>query len=734
MKLKKLHIVSITLSFLLALGACSNLNEVKNPLDGFKLIVNYDIFETFVSFRFIDTGTGGLLGVSDGSSVNVTIGGEDQEGVVSQLGEHSTQYASFSGLLALALNPKPPYVPESDNPFNFTITADFDGYYSEEFSVEITETGNHTFEVYMEKVGSPTGYREYFRKIPLNEANEVAHSVSIDSHDKNFCFTIPAGATFFDADGGQVAGDEVSLSVIVYNRIEYAPVPTALITDVEVGGNKETGAFNPLNLAKVRIWSDTKEVSYLQNGEMQICFEIDPALKDPRTWEPIKEGDALKVWQFDEPGKTWVYKNDVLVLKNSNGLKYINTNIDHCATFSGAIVQGVCRFNGDVKFSSEANAFPGPVSLSVDCYRLGDGKFIEKELYEFSESEYSAAFSFLVPENNPVKFSVSNQNNTNSFEATPAEIQVASPCGRGYSFEVQLKPTSMDFAGAIQFHFAGSFPNGQIEVGIDFYDAQTGQLLLTQRHTVSDNEVVDLSTSIKQVNSLRIVYNAINTDNWFFANPSEIIVDNPLANGLLWEVELTPEKCLLNGNLVFDFTGPFGGSNIYFEVEVRDEQTGAVIESYILQCSETNTTIPFSIVLPNDKTVYLKLKRVAGETKFHVYPYEISVGMPCQQNLTWNMEISPVVMQLVNVNVLITCPNAQIIPSFKGYYRLVWEDEWKEVDLVYGSASLNMELNGTYELGIIIDGKMISKEYIVTGPDLSLEFELDDQECGTLGY
>ena len=54
----------------------------------------------------MDGGTGELIGSTDETSVTITVTGEDKDGVVNQLGERSSEFYSFSGLLTLALNPK----------------------------------------------------------------------------------------------------------------------------------------------------------------------------------------------------------------------------------------------------------------------------------------------------------------------------------------------------------------------------------------------------------------------------------------------------------------------------------------------------------------------------------------------------------------------------------------------------------------------------------------------------
>ena len=70
--------LTIFLLSLLFIASCGKFDDLKTPLDGFKIYINYDIFDTFISFRFVDTATGELIGTTD---VKATISGENKDGV-----------------------------------------------------------------------------------------------------------------------------------------------------------------------------------------------------------------------------------------------------------------------------------------------------------------------------------------------------------------------------------------------------------------------------------------------------------------------------------------------------------------------------------------------------------------------------------------------------------------------------------------------------------------------------
>ena len=97
------------------LSSCIHLSDLKSPLEGIKVLVNYNIFKTFLSFRFVDSVTGLPIGQTGSEKVQVHITGSSSPAIVDQLGNHKDIYETVFGLLSLALNPKDPWKPSAQN-------------------------------------------------------------------------------------------------------------------------------------------------------------------------------------------------------------------------------------------------------------------------------------------------------------------------------------------------------------------------------------------------------------------------------------------------------------------------------------------------------------------------------------------------------------------------------------------------------------------------------------------
>ena len=77
----KVFILSILVGFI----SCNKFEEFKSPVEDFNIILNYDIFETFITLRLIDAPTGELIGAADNERVTVEISEEGSGAVVEQL-------------------------------------------------------------------------------------------------------------------------------------------------------------------------------------------------------------------------------------------------------------------------------------------------------------------------------------------------------------------------------------------------------------------------------------------------------------------------------------------------------------------------------------------------------------------------------------------------------------------------------------------------------------------------
>ena len=286
----------------------------------------------------------------------------------------------------------------------------------------------------------------------------------------------------------------------------------------------------------------------------------------------------------------------------------------------------------------------------------------------------------------------------------------------------------------MSFHFTEPFPKENFNVRVGFYRADNNSLLLSKVYNVSQDKTVLIETGVPVNQKLYLKFSAANQDDAFTHFPEEIFIDDPSTPNQSWQVSLTPTNCASSGALNINYEGGFENDPIELKLRFIDNQTKSIYKEKILTLTPPTNNISFSEIFPKEQMFQMQILRTGSGQTFHAYPYLFPLDQTCTNSLYLHVTLSPVVEQFVVSNVTVECPSAEILPTLQGFYRLVWEDDWHGAEIVNGFIGLNLELNGTYEVGIIIDNKMKIQEYKVTNAVNNIIFELDDEECDKMGW
>lgn len=109
------------------------------------LIVDFNFFTTRVSYKFIDLADNSLIK----SDARIWFTGKNAQNIVNFAGENHIEYSTSEGQLELTLNP---YIDFSaDNPFEYAINVEIDGYETGFQGIRINSQGKKTFEIYLAK-------------------------------------------------------------------------------------------------------------------------------------------------------------------------------------------------------------------------------------------------------------------------------------------------------------------------------------------------------------------------------------------------------------------------------------------------------------------------------------------------------------------------------------------------------------------------------------------------------
>jgi hypothetical protein len=717
----------ISLLSLLFIASCGKFDDLKNPLDGFKIYINYDIFDTFLSFRFIDTATGQLISTTD---VRATIQGTHKGGVVDQFGNNKDSYTSVYGLMSLALNPKDPYVPADDNPIQFSVLATASGYQDQKTDITLNETGVHYFNIYLEKESALTqGYKKYIRNIPLSNSSLV-NSFSLQSSSGECVINIPKDVRLLDKDHNVVEDTIAIAELIVYTNVNKAPISQQLVTDVEIDGNITKKAYNPISIISFSLKTVSAEIHYTDNGEINFVFGLDSDFINPLTNEKLVADDILPVCNYNN---LWKQEAENTIEKDGDSL-FIEFNTNHLSLFSVGVFQSICTFTGNILFNF-SNDFPTePIGTRLYCYREKDNKYIGRIDYDLTLQTLARDFSFMVPVDNSVKLRIRQKSSTNGFNAVPANISVEDPCYQNNGFNVTLTSTSINFRGQINFHFLETFPNNNFNLRIGFYNADNDGYLFSKVYNVSQDKTIQIDTGIPNIQNLYLKFSAVNQDDAFTSSPDKIIIEDPSISNQAWSVNLTPKNCLLSGNFDFSYTDDFENETIEIKLLFINKEFGSTDKQKIITFQPSTNIVPFSVVLPKNEQYDVRIMRTASGQKFQAYPYQFRIEQACAEGTIWDVSLSPVVEQLTIFNVTVVCPSTEILPTLQGFYRIVWEDDWHNAEIVNGFIEMVLEMNGTYEIGLIIDDEMKIQEHKVTDTINYITYELNDEECDKMGW
>ena len=136
---------------ILLLTSCSGYfdNPIKNKTTGKDitlLLLDTNFFTTRVTYKFIDAKDGSLIT----SPATITFTGKNANDIVTFGGNKNSDYTTSVGELELTVDPNVTF--NENNPFEFAVNVDADGYEPMSKGVQFQSTGKKTVELYLSKV------------------------------------------------------------------------------------------------------------------------------------------------------------------------------------------------------------------------------------------------------------------------------------------------------------------------------------------------------------------------------------------------------------------------------------------------------------------------------------------------------------------------------------------------------------------------------------------------------
>lgn len=722
--------------FFLLLGftSCMKFDDLKSPVDGLKILINYDIFETFISFRFVDSATGELIGASDNQNVKLTVSGVSSDAIVDQMGNHDESYLSVFGLLSLALNPKDIWAPSSGNILSFDVVASCDNYKDVVMNIRIDSVGKYEYRVMLEKKNTDvTGVKTYCLPVEFDVKGKTTEEINIISSGNEADLFIQKGSEFFYDDGSVASFAKFYFTT--YADIYKAPVSGAFLSDIVLSDGtvikKALDAYRVVGL-NITDGKNSQIVASARNP-ISVRFRIDPGNKILSSVKKLRSGENFSLLRFDTGKNLWDFINNFEVRNDSIGF-YVETGIIESGYYAICNLTDLVELNGNFSFSLDGSFPYYPVSAAVNLYRMPDYKYIGSRVVDVKDKSLSNQLSFFAPVNTPLRIHVFSNSGSNPFNAIPGYFDIEAGVNTLGSHDVLLSSTAAEVSGRVNLVFDGKFPDEEFWVRVMIYSS-SGNLLWQNNYLTGRNKsAIDFSTYLVSDVDAYVKVEAVDRRNKFEVSQGPFGFNTKNGKNINMSFNISPVYSVVNLNFDFNRDAGFINSDFYLRADLVNTESGDKEDAVTFHVLPSVQKYNAELLVTNKNHYTLNLKRVDGSVLFSAYPYEFSLDAGSQSDFSLSTHLSAVSLENINLSVRVVCGQSEIIPSLHGYYRTVWDDVWNEADIVNGKLSGIYEFNSTYVVGIILNGKMETMTYLLDKKDIDMVFPLEDGQCAMMGW
>jgi hypothetical protein len=348
-KLSLLFLVSMILFG----GACK---KAKDPTDGAKLIIDYNLIQTSWSLKFTDAATGAII---NNSTVEVTVSGQNKDDVCDITGVLHTDYKyhSVEGFFGCAV----PYnvKPDVNNPVKFNLIINCPGYLATSVPVMATSEDHFILEIPLLNYNNlPNGVVMQATTAQTNNGmltdNLVLSTAAIPSTGITASLSIPAGTVLKTGDGSLASGS-LELSLILFSNMDdqsLASIPGGMMASVE--GSNDPSLFFSAGFVVLEITDATgNDIVTLEGGEANLEVGVSEQTWNPDENRGVQAGDEVPVWSYYAPSGERKYEDRTATVSSKAGLM-ISSNFSHLSWWGFDWLWGdICAEGSTFIFTSQ---------------------------------------------------------------------------------------------------------------------------------------------------------------------------------------------------------------------------------------------------------------------------------------------------------------------------------------------------------------------------------------------
>ncbi|MFP4547281.1 MAG: hypothetical protein ACLFQM_04060 [Fidelibacterota bacterium] len=406
--------IILIISIVLMAGILVNcdFNKISNPADDLEIRVKNIARETFVSVEIIDAKTKEQVSVP----VEVEIRGDDMGLVINEVNEPTTFFTVENGILLFAIADG--IVPTQENPIKLNILLLADNYINTSQPVLVSDTGMNTFSATMTNVNNtPDGVSHNQENVGNVDANDgMPQATEVQSGADNVDgggagIKIEGGTKLKDADGNALSGS-VEVAVTYFNpksEDSRSAFPGGFSVELD---NGDAGYFETAGFVAVDMTVNGTEVEQF-DGNVEIDIDIPEGTMNPVTGQPVKAGDVVPIYSYDEDNGIWHYEGDVTVpggdgiSKSAGGHTVTIDNVKHLSYWNlDWFGDNSCYYGATLNFVSTNGAFD---QVLVRIYDAATGEMVTWWSAANVYSSDPSMHLYQVPGNKPVIVKVFSQ-------------------------------------------------------------------------------------------------------------------------------------------------------------------------------------------------------------------------------------------------------------------------------------------------------------------------------------
>lgn len=324
------------------LWACNDLKNL-DPAKDLKLILNYKPADAFVEALVKDAKTGALIT----DKITVDIIGNASANIINFEGETKSNYTKKGPSIYLGLRN---VIPTEKAPLGFKVIVSADGFLTTSREVTLTASNNAPVEILMVKATTPP-VGAAIKQTIVNASSATGVStdnlIEVVNGQNATLVEIDKGTLLKDSKGNLLSG-ALKTTVATFSgttKEASKAFPGSNTTVLAKGPNGETNlkaTIVPISFAAVEMQTEGGSKVATFSTPVDISFEVDPKLINPKTQKTIKEGDKLSVLSYGEATGVWTYEKEGTVIKKGSEY-FVTFTTTHLSWFS--IVQLLYVYN-----------------------------------------------------------------------------------------------------------------------------------------------------------------------------------------------------------------------------------------------------------------------------------------------------------------------------------------------------------------------------------------------------